>query len=119
MELVAAVHGLDQADAWGRAKERFELGGFAERPVRTNSRGQRQRVALARALVHEPALVLLDEPTTGLDGKGTQRLLAVVEEERRRGAIVVVVTHDEGVFAGLAAQTLRLVRGSVAEEGFT
>jgi heme exporter protein A len=113
VELVARLHGLDAADAWAHAEERFELGAFARRPLRTCSRGQRQRVALARALVHAPSLVLLDEPTAGLDRAGVQRLIAVVEEEVKRGAVVAVVSHEPEVFADQARARITLERGRV------
>jgi heme exporter protein A len=113
VELVARLHGLDALDAWKRAEERFELGTFARRPLRTCSRGQRQRVALARALLHEPSLVLLDEPSAGLDRAGVERLVRVVEEEVRRGAGVAVVSHEPEVFQALAGARIVLERGRV------
>ena len=73
--------------------ERFGVGKFVDRPVRTYSRGQLQRIALARALVAEPALLLLDEPATGLDVAGVDRLVEVVGAERDRGAIVVLISN--------------------------
>jgi heme exporter protein A len=112
IELAARLHGLDRGKTFEAARERFELGAFADRPVRTYSRGQRQRVALARALVHRPELVLLDEPTTGLDAAATERLAAVIREESGR-AIVVVVTHDAGFAERVADATVRLDRGRV------
>ena len=114
IELVARLHGLDGASAWARAEARFELGAFAARPVRTCSRGQRQRVALARALVHEPSLVLLDEPTAGLARAGVARLMMVGEEEMKRRAAVVVVSHEPEVFRSLSSTRIVLERGRVA-----
>jgi heme exporter protein A len=111
VELTAEWYGLPVREAWEQAKARFELGAFAERPLRTNSRGQRQRIALARALVHGPRLVLLDEPTTGLDARGVARLLEVVQDELDGGAIVVVVAHDDETFAGLGGRKLAMDRG--------
>jgi len=84
---------------------------FADTPVRLLSRGQRQRVALARALVHAPALLLLDEPTTGLDPEGIERLLDAVAEEVARGCMVIFVTHDSAIAERIANQRLRLERG--------
>jgi heme exporter protein A len=110
VELAARLHGRDPAKAFQEASARFELAAFAERPMRTYSRGQRQRVALARALVHAPRLILLDEPTAGLDARSTKRLTAVVREEAVRGAVVVVVTHD-AAFAAIGDTRVRLERG--------
>ena len=111
--LAAALLGLAADEAWRRVEERFELGRFAERAVRTMSRGQRQRVALARALVHEPSLILLDEPTTGLDKSGVARLLEVLKEELGRGALVAVVTHEPRVFDVFSPVRVELERGRV------
>jgi heme exporter protein A len=115
IELAARLHGLDVGTAWAAASERFELGSFASRPLRTNSRGQRQRIALARALVHAPGVVLLDEPTTGLDRAGVARLVDVVSEELLRGAVVALVTHEPAVFGELGGERLVLERGLRAD----
>lgn len=115
VELAASFHGLDPAVAWEQVRERFELGSFAERKVRTNSRGQKQRVALARALVHAPDIVLLDEPTTGLDPVGVERLLKVLEEEVAAQRIVLVVSHEPQVFQRLAPRRIALEKGKIVE----
>ncbi|HEX5655663.1 MAG TPA: ABC transporter ATP-binding protein [Polyangiales bacterium] len=91
--------------------ERFEATGFWQRPTRTYSRGQLQRIALARAILHAPRLLLLDEPSTGLDVRATERLVETVQSERQRGAIVVMVTHDNLLTEKLADRRLRLNRG--------
>jgi len=109
------LHGIPVDAAFEAARERFLLAAFAERPFRTYSRGQRQRVALARALVHEPMLLLLDEPTTGLDKDGVAVLGKVVRAEADRGAVVIVVTHDDAFAKAVADERLLLERGEVKE----
>jgi ABC-type multidrug transport system ATPase subunit len=114
IELAARLHGVDVKRAMALAADRFELGAFAERPVRTYSRGQRQRVALARALVHDPRLLLLDEPSAGLDAPSVARLVGVIAEEVKRGAVVVVVTHDPALGEAVGGARVELERGRVA-----
>jgi heme exporter protein A len=110
--LFARMYSVAKArvDALG---ERFEATGFWERPARTYSRGQLQRIALARALLHAPQLILLDEPSTGLDVRATEQLVEAVKVERARGAIVALVTHDVPLVDRLADVRVRLVRGRV------
>jgi ABC-type multidrug transport system ATPase subunit len=109
--LAARLYGVDPEWACRRAVERHELGAFLDRPVRTYSRGQRQRISLARALVHDPRLLLLDEPTTGLDKGAVDRLAHVVRDEAQRGAAVVVVTHDAAFAEALQGRSIDLERG--------
>lgn len=117
IELAARLYGCNPREACRRAIERFGLGSFVERPVRTYSRGQRQRIALARALVHEPRILLLDEPTAGLDASATARLTSVVREEAARGAVVVVVTHDGAFAEAVGGRLVTLERGRRVNNG--
>ena len=94
-------------------RERFELRSWSTRPARTYSRGQLQRVALARALIHDPQLILLDEPSTGLDAGSLERLITAVEDEKARGATLVLVTHDEHLAARVSDRRLRLAQGRI------
>jgi heme exporter protein A len=113
IELAAQLRGVSLQTRWAALAARFDLEGFVGRPVRTYSRGQRQRIALARALVADPMLLLLDEPTTGLDPAAVARLGSVVREEAARGAWVVVVTHDVHFARAYCDTTLELERGQV------
>jgi putative ABC transport system ATP-binding protein len=92
--------------------------GLAERAhsaVDELSGGEQQRVAIARALVHEPALLLADEPTGNLDEQTAREVLAVLLSlQRARGATLVVVTHDEAL-AAVADRVLELREGRLQE----
>ena len=112
---VAQVWGLP-GDAVGQIRERLAIGAFGDRAVRTLSRGQRQRIALARALLPKPSLLLLDEPTTGLDRAGIAQLLGAVRAEVADGALAVVIAHDPGLANELSAGVIRLAAGRVVEE---
>ena len=73
-----------------------------------------QRLALARALVHQPTLLLADEPFTGLDRAGVELLGRLLAEERARGCALLVVTHDFDAVAGVIDRVVVLHRGRVA-----
>ncbi|MEB2344805.1 MAG: heme ABC exporter ATP-binding protein CcmA [Deltaproteobacteria bacterium] len=90
------------------------LDGLAARPAGSLSRGQAQRLAIARGLVHDPPVVLLDEPFTGLDPTSADRLAARVRALAAAGRAVVLVTHDLAQAAALGDRALLLVRGRVA-----
>jgi putative ABC transport system ATP-binding protein len=91
-----------------RIAERLGITPLLDRYPASLSIGERQRAAIARALVHEPALVLADEPTAALDpARGAEVLALLVELTRERGASLLIVTHD----ADLAERTgLTLIR---------
>ena len=91
------LYGISQAQASARGKELFEqldLDGLWMRPTKAMSGGQRRRLDIAMGLVHDPQLVFLDEPTTGLDPQARANLWAHIADLRdRRGATVFLTTH--------------------------
>lgn len=89
----------------------------AERPVRGFSRGMFQRLALARSLIHEPRLLLLDEPDSGLDTEGRARLAAAIERTRARGVTILHVSHHAESAVATSDRVVILRRGNVVHDG--
>ena len=115
LEFFAGLYALKQpAASADAALERAGLSHRASDPVSSFSRGMRQRVALERALIHDPRLLLLDEPFTGLDESSAARLLARLRSLREQGTIVVLATHDLDLAEGLFDRALFLRDGRVA-----
>lgn len=119
--ILAAIHRLDPGA--GRARtaelvEQLEMGDTLDTPVRQLSLGQRMRAEVAAALLHTPELVILDEPTIGLDVLSKQRLREFLRAERReRGTTLLLTTHDMGDIERLCDRVLVVDHGRLAYDG--
>jgi ABC-2 type transport system ATP-binding protein len=106
-----------RADAVARALERVQLGDVAGRKVKTYSQGMRQRLALAAALLREPSLLILDEPTNGLDPAGIQEMRALLRALADSGTTVFLSSHLLSEVEQLCDRVAVLHRGRLREEG--
>lgn len=95
IELYAGIYGVDLAkDKISQLLSEIKLGESANRKYKQLSGGQQQRVSLVIATIHDPKLVLLDEPTTGLDPQSRRQLWDRIEAIRNRGHAVLLTTHS-------------------------
>jgi len=102
----ARLHGCRRPDARRRAADqidRLALGPWATKPARTLSSGNRQRLAVASALVHDPDLLILDEPTNALDPAGVIELRRIIAGRAQQGVAVFVSSHHLDEMARLAS----------------
>ena len=121
-ELLFGFRAQGRADAEAEAKvdamiERFGFDGDAE-PFLLN-RGTRQLLALASIIVMEPPVVVLDEPTTGLDFRECAKVMDVIAGLNARGTTVVMVCHDMEVVADYAKRVIAMTAGQVVADGET
>jgi len=118
--LQARLYGLDPATARRRAHElieALELESFARRLVKTYSGGQRRRLDLAMGMVHRPALLFLDEPTTGLDPQSRARLWDEARKLRSAGTTIFLTTHYLDEADALCDRLAIVDNGRVVAEG--
>ncbi|MCG3135348.1 MAG: ABC transporter ATP-binding protein NatA [Planctomycetes bacterium] len=114
------LHGMDEARLAARAEElvRFlEMEGFADRMAGRLSSGQRQKVSLARAIVHDPPVLILDEPTANLDVLVARNVLEFVERSRASGRAVLLSTHLFHEAERLCDRIVVIHRGQVLAAG--
>ena len=115
--LIAAGVPRYQAVDRGRAMlERLNIADQADKLPRQLSGGQQQRVAIARALVHQPKLVVCDEPTAALDAKSGRRVMDLLREVALESdRAVIIVTHDNRIF-DLADRILQMEDGRITDD---
>ena len=115
LRFFARLHGLDDVERRvGAALVSARLVERADDPISGFSRGMRQRLALERALLHEPRLLLLDEPFTGLDQTSAAALVGRLRALAGAGRLIVLATHDLDLVDGLVSRAAILRDGRLA-----
>nr|WP_329607628.1 ATP-binding cassette domain-containing protein [Nonomuraea sp. ATCC 55076] len=116
--MAARIHAVpDPGRATAEVLERFDLTELADRPGRTLSGGQKRRVAIAIGLVHNPPLLFLDEPTTGLDPQNRANLWERIRQLREAGTSVLLSTHYLDEADALCDRLMIVDHGLVVAEG--
>jgi sodium transport system ATP-binding protein len=115
-----ALHGLDAATTHKRIAtllETLSMRGIADRPAEGLSQGERLKTALARAIVHDPANVVLDEPTNGLDVMSTRSLREFLRRLKGQGRCVLFSTHIMQEVTALCDRVVVISNGAVVADG--
>lgn len=110
-------YGLKDTSAVDEMMERFQLAKYRRTNPRDLSTGERQRVALASVLVTAPGLIILDEPTRGVDYRLKAELGGFLRQEAEKGRTVIVVTHDVEFAAEYAERVVMMFSGRVVSDG--
>ncbi len=120
LEFVAGLWGVDIAEARNRAEHLLKLLGLWDNRndrCETFSRGMKQKAVLAGALIHEPKLLMLDEPLTGLDAAASRLVKDLIRERVERGAAVILTTHILEVAERMADRIGIIKDGKLLTEG--
>jgi ABC-2 type transport system ATP-binding protein len=120
VECMARLCGYARAEARRRAAaalEQVRMAGRDDRPLRGYSKGMRQRVKLAQALLHDPGLLVLDEPLAGIDPVGRAEFVALFRELAARGKCLLISSHELEELEKLTDHVAIMARGRVAAVG--
>ncbi len=116
----AVLYGMNRDEAENRAAiltERLDMKSFINRRAGTFSRGMKQRTAIARALIHNPSVMLLDEPTTGLDAGSVIAIHGLISESGASGKAILLASHSVHEITKLCDRVLILHGGLLVESG--
>jgi ABC-2 type transport system ATP-binding protein len=117
---MARLCGYARREALRRTEEMLDLVGMsnrADRPLAGYSKGMRQRIKLAQALLHDPALLLLDEPLSGIDPIGRRESVALFQELARRGKCLLISSHELDELEKLTDHVAIMAAGRIAAVG--
>lgn len=116
---LAALKGMDRQQARRRSQELLELVGLGDvgrKKIKTYSGGMKQRLGIAQALLNRPKILILDEPTAGLDPKERVRFRTLIEEQGRE-SIVLLSTHIVSDVEHIAGRILMMKEGQLIYDG--
>ncbi|MFO0798434.1 MAG: ABC transporter ATP-binding protein [Gemmataceae bacterium] len=120
VRVMARLCGYDRREAHRRTEAVLTLVGMADRADRRiagYSKGMRQRIKLAQALLHDPALLVLDEPLSGIDPIGRQELLELFQQLAAQGKCLLISSHELEALEKLTNHVVIMARGRVAAVG--
>lgn len=120
VRMIARLHGFSSRDSRRRTTEVLEQVGMAERanrPLASYSKGMRQRIKLAQALVHDPDLIVLDEPLNGVDPVGRRELIELFQTLALQGKAILISSHILEEMDTLANRILFICRGRLLASG--
>lgn len=109
-------HGL-QSDYVSELFDQFQVRGFLDQKLDTLSLGQSQRISLVRVMLHDPAVLILDEPTTGLDVASAKLFLNAMQQARTQGKTILFSTHNLHEVEALCDHLVILAQGQCVYEG--
>jgi len=120
VETMARLHGFSRLESRRRTETCLEMAGMAgraDRCIRGYSKGMRQRIKMAQALIHDPELIILDEPMSGIDPVGRQEFIQLFTQLARRGKCLLVSSHELQELEKLTDQIAVMARGRIAAVG--
>jgi len=114
---LSGYSGVQAADRASRALDIVELSKDKDRKIRSYSRGMRQRVKFAQAVAHDPDIIILDEPLSGLDPLGKRRLIRLVKDFQSAGKTIVVSSHVLPEIEAMTSRIIMIHQGKILAQG--
>lgn len=116
LSYLAGLKGIIGKEEMCEALERVGLEPYDKRVYGKYSMGMKQRLAIAQAIMERPEVIMLDEPTNGLDEAGVQEIRTLIGQERQRGALILLASHNKEDMNLLANHVYRVVDGRLTGE---
>lgn len=118
LELLAGINNKIGAEEIRDAIIRVGLDPKDKRIYKKYSLGMKKRITIAQAIMEKPDVILLDEPTNGLDESGVEMIRNVIMEEKKRGALVLIASHNKEDISYLADEVITIRQGMIVKEGY-
>ncbi len=120
LELTAKLFRISKAERKERIDkllDEVELSSHAHKRIATYSRGMLQRIGLAQALVNDPELLILDEPTNGLDPLGRLKIRKLIEQLKKQGKTIFFSSHELSEIETVCDEIIMIANGRIIQQG--